>query len=225
MFSDGTGAEDFDFVGFDFDEGGGSAFDGTGVFDVGDVAEEGGREVLWVGNGGIAGEVSAGGDEWMAKGADGGDKVGMVGDADADEWAVASDEVRDARALREEDSERAGEEVLDDVFFERGEAGDAGAEHLEVAREKEEGFLWIAVFGSEDFLDGGGIFGVGNDTVDGVGGCDDKVATLELGNNAGEVERGRLVHESIIALVGGFAGGVVDVVMRCTCGGRGLWYN
>ncbi len=225
MFSDGTGAEDFEFVVFDSDESGRDAFDGASVFDVGDVTEEGGGNFAGVGNGGIAGEVGTGGDERTAKGADGSDKVGMVGDADADEWAVASDEVGDARALREEDGERAGEEVLDDVFFERGEVGDVGAEHLEVAREKKEGFLWIAMFGSENLLDGDGIFGVSEDTIDGVGGCDDKVAAPKFGGDAGEVERGRLVHESIIALVGGFAGGVVDVVMRCTCGGRGLWYN
>lgn len=108
----------------------------------------------------------------------------MVGYADADERAAAGDLVGDVLAFWEQNGEWAGKILLDNSLFERGEGGRMRAEHVEVAHEKEEGFMSVAAFGREDFLDGGGVQSVGENAVNRVGGRDDEVALFEFGDDA-----------------------------------------
>lgn len=84
----------------------------------------------------LAGEVGAGGDERASENADDFEKLGMVGDANADERTAASDPVGDFCGFREEDGERAGKISFDNSLFERGEGFRVGAKHVEVAHEE-----------------------------------------------------------------------------------------
>lgn len=146
-----AGAEDFEFVAFGFDEGGRGAADGAGVFDVSDMLEEGGRNLARVGDGRLAGEVGASGDERMSDFADDSEELGVVGNTDADERATGGDLVGNLVVFWEEDGERAREEVLNEVFFERVEVFCVGADHVEVVHKQEERLGSVAAFGGGDF--------------------------------------------------------------------------
>lgn len=146
-----AGAEDFEFVAFDFDEGGRGAADGAGVFGVSDMLEKGGRNLARVGDGRLAGEVGAGGDERMPDFADDSEELGVVGNADADERAAGGDLVGNLVVSWEEDGERAREEVLNEAFFERIKLARVGVYHVEVVHKQEERLGSVAVFGGGDF--------------------------------------------------------------------------
>ncbi len=161
MRGERAGAEDFEFVAFGFDEGGRGAADGAGVFDVSDMLEEGGRNLARVGDGRFAGEVGASGDERMPDFADDSEELGVVGNTDADERAAGGDLVGNLVVSWEENGEWAGEEVLNEVFFERIEVFCIGARHVEVAHKQEEGLGSVAVLGGGDFCGDIGNGGVG----------------------------------------------------------------
>lgn len=133
MRGERAGAEDLKFVAFGFDEGRRGAADGAGVFDVSDILEKGGQNLARVGDGRLAGEVGAGGDERVSNFADDFEELGVVGNTDANERAAGGDLVGNLVVSWEENGERAGEEVLNEVFFERIEIFCVGARHVEVA--------------------------------------------------------------------------------------------
>lgn len=156
-----AGAEDFEFVSFDFDEGGRGAADGADVFDVSDVLEKGGRNLARVGDGRLAGEVGASGDERMSDFADDSEELGVVGNTDADERATGGDLVGNLVVSWEEDGERAREEVLNEVFFERVEVFCVGSHHVKVVHKQEKRLGSVAVLGGGDFCGDVGNGGIG----------------------------------------------------------------
>jgi len=156
-----AGAEDLKFVVFGFDEGGRGAADGAGVFDVSDMLEKGGRNLARVGDGRLAGEVGASGDERMSDFADDSEELGVVGNTDADERATGGDLVGNLVVSWEEDGELAREAVLNEVFFERVEVFCVGSHHVKVVHKQEKRLGSVAVLGGGDFCGDVGNGGIG----------------------------------------------------------------
>ena len=146
------------------------------VEDEGDAAVEFGEDMGGRGGAGEAGAVGGGG-------GDGGVELleellgdGVVGDAEGDGVSAGGDEGGDGGTAGEDEGERAGPEVVGEFFGDGGPVGHALAGGFAIGDVDDEGVGWGAAFGVVDFLDGGGVAGVGTEAVDGFGGEGDEVA-------------------------------------------------
>lgn len=198
LIGEGAGAEDFDFLIFDFDKGGRWVVDSAGVFDVGNMLEHFRRKLTRVSNRRFAGEISAGGNEGMADCADDFEKFGMVGDTNADEWATAGNFVGDFRVFRQENGEWSWKISLDNSLFECSEVFGICTEHVEVAHQEEQRLVLVAMFGDFDLLNGGGAQGVSEDAVNRVGRRDDEIALTEFVGDAGGVHKAIFVPYLVV---------------------------
>jgi hypothetical protein len=198
---DGTDAEDDEGAIADGDDGG---LDAEGAWaaieDEGDAAIELLKDVGGSGGGDAAEAIGAGGGDGLAEALKHGAKKRMGAHADGDGGEAGGDDVRDERATREDEGERAGPKIADERLDEGiGGGGGEPVEPIEGGKMDDERIEEGAFLCLEDAGDGLRIEGVAGEAVNGLSGKGDDLA-------GGEERRGGGDAGAAIEDVGGHEG-------------------